>query len=376
MKKILYITHFSGLQVNRFWLTSIQASQALGFEFHLACNMRGADKHIFPKQCAAYGITPHQIDFERNPLSSKNKKAYRQLLLLMRTENFDIVHCNTPIGGLLGRLCAKKASIPYVIYQAHGFHFWKGAPIKNRLIYYPAEKFLARYTDALLTINQEDYSAALKFHLKQNGFVKYIPGVGIQTQTIHDVSVNKRQKRIELGIPEDAYIFLTVAELGPEKNHETAIKAFHHANIPKSYYIICGKGRNKDTLLNLISELNEQDRILLLGYRTDVMEIYHISNCFVFASLREGLSVALMEAMASGLPCIASNIRGNIDLLSESHLLFQATDTEKLASLMQDVQSTELCESEVYQNLKTIRNFDSSIVTNDLIEVYKRHNFS
>lgn len=371
MKKILYITHFSGLQVNRFWLTSIEAAHAHGYEFHLACNMCGADKQLFPKQCEFYNIIPHQIDFERNPLSLENKKAYKQLLQLMKTEGFDIVHCNTPVGGLLGRLCAKKASIPYVIYQAHGFHFWKGAPLKNYILYYSAERFLARYTDALLTINQEDLSAASNFHLKKNGFVKYIPGVGIETKKIKDVTTDKTKLRKELGIPQDATVFISVAELSPRKNHETAIRAFKQANIPNSYMLICGKGKHKENLSALIEQLHAQEQIKLLGYRTDVMELYHISDCFIFATFQEGLSVALMEAMASGLPCIASSIRGNTDLLPESALLFLPSDAEKLARLMHEIQSPEVRQKEIQQNLNYISNFDSSIVTKELIEVYK-----
>lgn len=373
MKKLLYITHFSGLRVNRFWLTSIEAAHAAGYEFHLACNMCGADKDIFPQQCNTLGIIPHQIDFERNPLSSKNKIAYKQLLQLMKAEGFEIVHCNTPIGGLLGRLCAKRASVPYVIYQAHGFHFWKGAPLKNRIVYYSVEKAMAKYTDALLTINQEDFAAASRFHLKKNGRVEYIPGVGIETQTIRNTTVDRSQKRNELHIPDDAIVFLTVAELGPEKNHETAIRAFQQAGIPNSYLLICGKGRHKDALSNLIADLHCQDNVKLLGYRTDVMEIYKIADCFVFASLREGLSVALMEAMASGLPCIASKIRGNIDLLPESALLFQPTNVSQLADLMKKTVSANVRQNEINRNLTYIQNFDSSIVTKKTIEIYKYH---
>lgn len=372
IKKLLYITHFSGLRVNRFWLTSIAAAHELGYEFHLACNMRGADKEQFPKQCKEYGIVAHQIDFERSPLSTKNMTAYKQLVSLMKKEQFDIVHCNTPIGGLLGRLCAKKTHLPYVIYQAHGFHFWKGAPLKNRLIYYPVEKMMARYTDALLTINQEDYLAASKFRLKKNGVVKYIAGVGVETQKINNTEVNVFRKRQELGVPEDATVYLNVAELIDRKNQEGIIKAFDKANLSNSYLLICGKGRNMQKLSDLIVSLNRQEQIKLLGYRTDVMETFKASDCFVFASFQEGLPVALMEAMASGLPCIASKIRGNVDLLPASELLFEASDVEKLTELLQKVQIPELRDAEIRKNLETIRSFDSEIVTRDLVEIYKR----
>ena len=156
MKKILYITHLSGKRVNRFWISAIYAAQALGYEFHLACNMTGAEHPAWEEGCKKYGIITHQIDFNRNPLSPQNIKAQKQLAKLLK-EGFDVVHCNTPVGGLVGRISAKKAKIPKIIYQAHGFHFWKGAPLHNWLLYYPAERLMAHKTDVLITINQEDY---------------------------------------------------------------------------------------------------------------------------------------------------------------------------------------------------------------------------
>lgn len=243
MKKLLYITHLSGSRVNRFWLTSIAAAHELGYEFHLACNMNGAEQPQFNEGCQQYRIITHHIDFNRNPLSGENKKAYKELLDLLERERFDIVHCNTPVGGLLGRLCSHKAHVPYVIYQAHGFHFWKGAPAKNWMFYYPVEKYLSRYTDALITINQEDYDAAKKFHAKQ---VYYVPGVGIDQSLFTPAYKKNMEKRKELGLSENDFVVLSVGELIPRKNHEIVIRAI--AEIKKKFstipvqYLICGTG--------------------------------------------------------------------------------------------------------------------------------------
>lgn len=371
MKKLLYITHFSGLHVNRFWLTSIAAAHELGYEFHLACNMRGADPEEFPKECSRYGITAHQIDFERSPLSVNNVKAYKQLVNLMKKEQFDIVHCNTPIGGILGRICARRAGAGYVIYQAHGFHFWKGAPLKNRLIYYPVERMMARYTDTLLTINQEDYQAASGFKLKRGGSVRYIAGVGVDVERIRNTQADLSQKRKELGIPENAKVFLNIAEFIDRKNQETIVRAFDKADLSEAYLLFCGKGRNVQKIADLIEELGRQDQIKILGYRTDVMELLKVSDCFVFASYQEGLPVALMEAMASGVPCIASRIRGNTDLLPESRFLFDPADTAGLAELLKQAGNGAQSAYEVQENLKRIRLFDSSVITRELTDVYR-----
>ena len=156
MKKLLYITNIS-IGVSSFSVAAVRAAEELGVEFHLAGNFDGTTKESLRKNEKEYGVKLHQIDFIRTPYDLRNIKAYKQLVQLIKREKFDAIHCNTPTGGVLGRLAGKKCKVRKIIYQAHGFHFYKGAPKKNWLIYYPIEKWLAKYTDALITINNEDY---------------------------------------------------------------------------------------------------------------------------------------------------------------------------------------------------------------------------
>ena len=135
--KMLYIKHRSGKIMNNFAMSAILAAKELGIDFTIANNMSMADKENFARVCEQYDIKMVHIDFDRNPLGKSNLLARKQLLALMEKENYDIVHCNTPSGGVVGRLCAAQEKIPKVIYMAHGFHFWKGAPLKNWLFYYP-----------------------------------------------------------------------------------------------------------------------------------------------------------------------------------------------------------------------------------------------
>ena len=256
----------------------------------------------------------------------------------MEKEKFDAVHCNTPIGGVIGRICAKKANIPYVIYQAHGFHFWKGAPLKNWLFYYPVERYLARYTDVLVTINHEDYQRAKKFHLKDGGRVEYVHGVGVNMSKVSEVTVDRERKRNELGIPENAELFVTVGELIDNKNQVTAIDAFEKAKITNAHLIICGQGERMEYLRSYIKSKGLASCVHLLGFRQDITEVLKASDVFVFPSLREGLPVALMEAMACGLPCVASRSRGNTDLLGEQdNYLFEPKDVERLSVLLSQI---------------------------------------
>ncbi len=311
--KMLYILNFAH-RLNQFSYSSILAAQNLGLEYHIACNWDYPsikDKQADEKK---YGVRIHQVDFMRNPLHPGNIKAYRRICRLIRDEKYQVVHCNTPIGGALGRIAAKRFGIKTVIYQAHGFHFYQGAPFSSWLLYYPIEKLLARFTDSLITINREDYALAReKMRLRKRGKVAYIPGIGIDTGVFAAITTDRQKKREELGIPPDATLLLSVGELNGNKNHAIIIRAV--AEIPKLHYAIAGTGDLREHLHALSVQLGISDRVHLLGYREDVRQIYKAADIFCLPSFREGLSASVMEAMAAGLPVICSDIRGNRDLV-------------------------------------------------------------
>ena len=364
--KLLYITSLSGKRINGFMRSAIIASQKLGIDFHMACNMDMADKEGYKQDCKDYGITVYHIPFERNPLSVKNLKAFRALDSLIREEHFDIIHCNTPIGGLLGRLAAKRNKEFPVIYMAHGFHFWKGAPLKNWLLYYPVERILSRYTDILITINQEDFNQAKKFRLRKNGLLTIIHGVGVDLERFSSTGVANVRK--ELGISEADLVYISVGELIPRKNQITLLKAFKNANIPNSHLLICGDGELRSSLEEWVYS-NSIDNIHLLGFRSDVPELLMSSNVFVFPSLQEGLPGALMEAMASGKSCVASRIRGNVDLLGEDYkYLFDPNNIDDLSKMLKEVINDQgRCES---LSKERIQMYDFKSVVKEFISMY------
>lgn len=245
---------------------------------------------------------------------------------------------------------------------------YKGCPLKNRVIYQTAETFLARYTDAQITINQEDYAVAQKFPLRGKAY--YVPGIGVDVKKISSVQVDRATKREELGIPEDAFVFVSVGELNENKNHRTVIRAFAKTDMTNSYYLICGEGKLRQEHLKLAEELGVSDRVCFLGFRTDVSEILRACDCFVFPSFREGLSVSLMEAMAAGLPCIASRIRGNVDLLPDSRYLFEASDEVALCQLMCDIVDGVQVRQECTRNKKTLEQYDVRNVSEQMKNIY------
>ena len=271
----------------------------------------------FKSELIEKDISISDIEFDRSPLSKNNFIAYKKLKILIKQNKFDLIHCHTPIAAMITRLAAKelRQKGSKVLYTAHGFHFYKGAPILNWLVYYPVEKFLARYTDVLITINKEDYDRAKnKFKVKR---VEYIPGVGVNLEKFNTVEIDRNLKRSELDLPKDALIILSVGELNKNKNHEVVIKAITKINKYNVHYVICGQGQLDGYLKKLSKELGIENQVHLLGFRNDIPEIYKISDIFAFPSLREGLSVALMESMANGLAVVCSSIRGNTDLIED-----------------------------------------------------------
>lgn len=368
--KMLYIKHLSGKRMNNFALSAILAAKELGIDFTIANNMSMAEPGHFEQVCEQYGIKMVHIDFDRDPLSLNNIKAGKQLLALMEQEQYDIVHCNTPSGGLVGRICAAKAKIPKVIYMAHGFHFWKGAPLKNWLCYYPVERFLAHFTDRLITINQEDYARAQRFHYKKGGHAAYVPGVGIVTTKFSRNERIRAEARRTLGIKNHETVLLSVGEVNRNKNHGAVIKALAMLGRKDIRYIICGVGDLMEKHRALAASYGLQEQVCFAGYQADITKFYQAADVFVMPSLREGLPVSTMEAMAAGLPCVASRIRGNVDLLPDSQLLFDPKDVDELRAALNKATDKTVAEAEIAQNQQTIRQFEMSTAVDAMKNVY------
>lgn len=327
----------------------------------------------FKKELKEKNIIVNEMNYNRNPFSKDNFLAYKEIKKLINQNSFELIHCHTPVAAMLVRLAARKARKKgtKIIYTAHGFHFFKGAPIKNWMLFYPIERWLARYTDVLITINKEDYNTAKKSF--KAGRVEYIPGVGIDTEKFNEVVIDKSVKRKELGIPDNAFLVLSVGELNKNKNHETVIKAIAKLNNPNVYYVICGQGILGGYIKNLIKQLGLEKQVKLLGYRRDIAEISKASDVFVFPSFREGLSVALMEAMALGLPVICSKIRGNVDLIEDVNggYLVEPDDIDGyVKSLDKLIQNDALIESMSSYNQKIIKDFDIYNVKRDMEKIY------
>lgn len=306
MKKALIVAtvvRFLGFERN-----DIKLLKELGYEVHCATDLTGETE-----KTSDIDMVRHQIDFSRSPFSKRTLIAYKQLKKLIQEEHFDLIHCHTPVGGILARLAARKfrkKNEVKVIYTAHGFHFFKGAPIKNWLLYYPVEWICSWMTDVLISINKEDYNRASRYMKAKK--IEYIPGVGIETNVDNNISVDKHTLRKGIDVPLDAMMIVSVGEVNSNKNHQLVIKALEQVKSLPIYYVVCGNGSEQyfNYLKKMCNELQVSDKVYFLGYRTDIMDILFSADVFAFPSLREGLGKAALEAMIVGLPLISSNIHG------------------------------------------------------------------
>ncbi|HIU66462.1 MAG TPA: glycosyltransferase family 4 protein, partial [Candidatus Caccomorpha excrementavium] len=290
--------------------------QRLGYEVHYASNFRMPVYGYSREWLEGQGIVCHQIDFERSPYRIPGHiRAYRQLKELIRSVPFHIIHCHTPVGGVLTRLAARKSrkgpQPARVLYTAHGFHFYRGGPPGSWLLFYPIESRLSLYTDVLLTINREDYEQAKRFCVEWRCRPVQIPGVGIRPEFYGERDREAAEaKRREFGIEENDFLIVSVGELNSNKNHEIVIRAMEGLSDVHIKYLICGEGNRRKLLEQLIYRTGLEERVKLAGFRKDIAQILACADCFAFPSKREGLGMAAIEAMASGLPVIAGDNRG------------------------------------------------------------------
>lgn len=376
-KKALILASVASM-IDQFNMQNIELLQSLGFKVDVIADFTNPG-NLSATRCEKLcsNLNDVSVRFFDIPIPrSLNPRtvihAYKEVKGIIKREKYELVHCHSPIGGVIARLAAKNSrkSGTIVIYTAHGFHFYKGAPLKNWLLYYPVEWLCAHWTDVLITINKEDYDRAKKhMHAKR---VEYVPGVGIDSKRFMNATVDRAAKRREIDVPEDAILLVSVGELNENKNHSVVIKALAKNGNRNIHYAIAGKGDIADDLKKLASSEGMQDQVHLLGFRDDVNEIYAAADICVFPSIREGLGLAAVEGMACGLPLIVSDNRGTRGFLgAENAITCRYDDVDAFAEAIQILSNDkELCMKMGALNQEKSRAFDYAIVNKQMKQIY------
>ncbi|CAH0419139.1 glycosyltransferase [Periweissella ghanensis] len=322
MKKVLIVAAKANM-IRQFNQHNILILQELGFEVHVGTNfkefgsMDNQENDKLIQWLKEHDVTSHQIDFGRKLGSFKaNFVVIKQLRAIMKDKNeWAFMHAHSPIGSVLGRIAAKSQGVK-TMYTSHGFHFFKGGPKKNWLVF-PIEWLLGFITDQLIVINSNDLKIADYLPIEN---VEYIPSVGIDVKKMMAITSEERasmrnEKRAELGLKPDDFVLLHVGELSNLKNQRIVIEAMGKINNPNLKFMIAGVGPNHDEYLALAKELGLENQLKLLGYRNDIQALHFAADLFVFPSRREGFGLGGFEALVDGLKVIGTKNTGMKDFI-------------------------------------------------------------
>lgn len=355
------------------------------FYFHIPCfkffkeNGWQVDVACHGDRTLEYCDNRFEIAIKRSPADRENFKAYKELKKIIKDGEYDIIHCHTPMGGILARLAARseRKKGTKVLYTAHGFHFYSGAPKKNWLIYYPIELIMSRMTDCLITINDEDYDFATK-HLKARKIVK-VNGVGYNSDLFYKISAEEKNNlRKEKGLDCDKKYLIYVAEMNANKNQGMLIRAMKKivdSGENNVELLIAGADNFNGEYIHLANDLGISEKVRFLGHCNDASDWVHMSDIAVGSSLREGLPVNVMEAMACGLPTVLSDNRGHRALCRNgvNGFLVEPNDYEMMAAdICRLIDDKNLYEMMSKNAVELVKPYSKESVIKELIPIYSK----
>lgn len=311
--KVLLVANVAKEHVNKFHIPTIKYLKEKGCIVDIACSV-DADIPV--------GDHIYNMSWKRSPFTIKTFIGIKELRKLINKNDYDIVYCHTPVGGLVARFASREArkKNTKVVYCGHGLHFYKGAPLINWLLFYPMEKWMARMTDMFITINPEDYECVKK-NFNSKMIVKMIHGIGVNFERLNiaDRAGVRKEYREKLGIPHDAEVLIYVAEILRNKNQQMLIRALKelHTRGRKMYLLLPGPDHSKGEYHKLAEVLGLKDYVKFLGWRSDIGQLMAASDMYVASSIREGFGINLVEAQYCHLPVVAVTNRGHRAIIKD-----------------------------------------------------------
>lgn len=373
MKKALIVTALAGF-VRSFLTHDIELLQEMGFEVYCAANKYHPGAENIDEYFVEKNIKFLQVDFSSNkPISIETLKAYKQLKKIVKEQKFEFVHCHTPIAGVVTRVICKKYRKKgmKVVYTTHGFYFHKNSSTKSWLFFYTIEKLMSKITDAIITINNEDFCNAKRMECPN---VYKINGVGVDIDKFKNIILNREQYRRSIGVNNDEIMVLSVGELSKRKNQKVVLQALGIIKNPKIVFVHCGNAMNKEATTEEIKKIAKENKVrtIFLGLRQDIPQICHCADIGTISSTREGLGLAGIEMLASGLPIVASNVHGIVDYVIEGKNGYLANpyNPSEFAEKIKKIIEEKKIKKEIVKN--TVEKFDKKISFKQMKKIYKK----
>ena len=312
---------------------------------------------------------------KRNPFSIKNLKAVCKLTKNLKENNYELIHTHTPVGSVITRLARKFSKTKTkLIYTCHGFHFYKGCPYYYWLLFYPIEKYLMKYTDVLLVMNKEDYDFAKK-HFK-NTTIKFVNGVGFNKERIEHQTDEKELKATykKYGLNKNDFIVSYVAEYSKRKRQLKLIKELAKTDIrnEKIKILLIGDDILKGKVQKEIKKKKLEKNIKTIGFTAEVNKFLDISNIVISTSRQEGLPLNLLEAIYKKKFIIATDCRGNRDLIYNGKNGFTIKKVDEIYEKIKYAKENYTNIQKNYQQAINIEEYTSKHVVEKMSELYEQ----
>ena len=372
--KILFVATVRS-HIGQFHMPFIKELKRLGCEIHGAYKdnsdlKKGLDLSPLDKV--------FEVPFSRSPYSTDNIKAYKVLKKIIDENDYDAIHCHTPMGAVVTRLAAKAARKKgtKVIYTAHGFHFYNGASKKNWLLFYNVEKYLAKYTDCLITINSEDYKLAneKQFDIDK---IYHVNGVGVDIGRFHNIDENEKHNlRAEFGYGDDDFLMIYPADFCDRKNQNMLFDMLKillemHDNFR---LLLPGLEEKAQPFIDYAKSLGVFDKVDVMGYRRDIDKLVGMCDVSLSSSKQEGLPINLIEAMAIGNAIVATDVRGNNDLVENGRngYLVPLNDSKAMAdAVLRIYDNKDLAAQFKENNKEMVQKYSEQSVIDEMLKIYK-----